>query len=296
MSAGGGPAWFSRPRRYANFVKLPHTGFALPFALVGAILASYRFPVSVLDIVWIILAFTTVRFAAMSFNRLVDRSYDARNPRTADREIPSGRMSVREARILVLASSAVFVFAAAMLNPLCLALSPVALGAVLGYSYAKRFTSATHLILGLADGIAPAAGYLAISGKWSEPWIFLPVLVIAVGFWIGGFDILYSMQDAEVDRRLGLRSIPTQYGERAALRISRAFHIVTVVALLSVPLMLPGLDGWYLAAVGSVAALLGLEHGLIDPASSRSIHRSFFTVNVWLATVFAAFVLVGRLA
>ena len=131
---------------------------------------------------------------------------------------------------------------------------------------------------------------------WSEPWIFLPVLVIAVGFWIGGFDILYSMQDAEVDRRLGLRSIPTQYGERAALRISRAFHIVTVVALLSVPLMLPGLDGWYLAAVGSVAALLGLEHGLIDPASSRSIHRSFFTVNVWLATVFAAFVLVGRLA
>ena len=296
MSSSGQRDWFLRPRRYANFVKLPHTGFALPFALVGAILASYRFPVSALDIVWIILAFTAVRFAAMSFNRLVDRSYDARNPRTADRELPSGRMSVREARILILASSAVFVIAAAMLNPLCLALSPVALGAVLGYSYAKRFTSATHLILGLVDGIAPAAGYLAISGQWSEPWVFLPVLVIAVGFWIGGFDILYSLQDTEVDRRLGLRSIPAQYGERAALRISRAFHIVTVAALLSVPLMLPELDGWYVAAVVSVAALLGLEHGLIDPASSRAIHRSFFTVNVWLASVFAAFVLVGRLA
>ncbi len=296
MSRGAGPDRFSRPRRYASFVKLPHTGFALPFALVGAIFASYRFPVSVLDVVWIILAFTAVRFAAMSFNRLVDRAYDARNPRTADREIPSGRMRVREARILVLASSAIFVLAAAMLNPLCLALSPVALGAVLGYSYAKRFTTATHLILGLADGIAPAAGYLAVSGRWSEPWIFLPVLVVAVGFWIGGFDILYSIQDAEVDRRLGLRSIPAQYGELAALRISRSFHVVTVVALLSVPLMLPELDGWYLLAVASVAALLGLEHGLIDPASRRSIHRSFLTVNVWLATVFAAFVLVGRLA
>ncbi|MEN8143719.1 MAG: UbiA-like polyprenyltransferase [Gemmatimonadota bacterium] len=295
VMSGGGWDRLSRPRRYANFVKLPHTGFALPFALVGAIFASYRFPVSVLDIVWIVLAFTAVRFAAMSFNRLVDRSYDARNPRTADREIPSGRMSVREARLLVLSSSAVFVFAAGMLNLLCLALSPVALGAVLGYSYAKRFTTGTHLILGLADGIAPAAGYLAISGRWSEPWIFLPVLVVAVGFWIGGFDILYSMQDAAVDRQLGLRSIPAQYGERAALLVSRGFHIVTVLALLAVPLMLPELGGWYLLAVVSVAALLGLEHGLIDPSSSRSIQRSFFTVNVWLASVFAAFVLVGRL-
>ncbi len=196
-------AGLSRAALYARFVKLEHTGFALPFALVGAILASYRYPVSVWDVFWIVVAFTAARFAAMAFNRVVDREFDAKNPRTAGREIPTGAISVREGKLAVVFSSAVFIGAAAMLNPLCLALSPVALAAVLGYSYAKRYTSATHLILGPADGIAPSAGYLAIAGTWSDPWVLLPILTLAVGLWIGGFDILYSLQDVEVDRRLG---------------------------------------------------------------------------------------------
>ena len=231
----------SRAVRYARFVKLEHTGFALPFALVGAILASYRYPVDAWDVLWIVVAFTAARFAAMAFNRVVDRDFDARNPRTAGREIPTGAISVREGKLAVVAASAVFVLAAGMLNPLCLALSPVALAAVLGYSYAKRYTSATHIILGLADGIAPSAGYLAIAGRWSDPWMLLPILTLAVGLWIGGFDILYSMQDVEADRRLGLHSVPATYGKRWARWIAAAFHVGTVICLLAVPIMVPGM-------------------------------------------------------
>ena len=289
-----GSAIRSRPATYARFVKLEHTGFALPFALVGAVLASWRYPVSVGDVAWIVVAFTAVRFAAMAFNRIVDRAYDAQNPRTADREIPSGRLGLREAWLSVAVASAVFVFAAGMLNPLCLALSPVALAAVLGYSFFKRFTAWTHLALGLADGIAPAAGYLAIAGEWSRPWILLPVLVIAVGTWIGGFDILYSLQDVDVDRKLGLHSIPARYGTRAALRISAAFHVITVVCLAAVPAMMPELGPGYALALVVTAVLLGLEHGLVDPGSPKAIHRAFFTINVWLASIFALLVLLDR--
>ncbi len=288
-------AGLSRAALYARFVKLEHTGFALPFALVGAILASYRYPVSVWDVFWIVVAFTAARFAAMAFNRVVDREFDAKNPRTAGREIPSGALSVREGKLAVVVSSAVFIGAAAMLNPLCLALSPVALAAVLGYSYAKRYTSATHIILGLADGIAPSAGYLAIAGTWSDPWVLLPILTLAVGLWIGGFDILYSLQDVEVDRRLGLHSIPARYGVRWARWLAGAFHVGTLVCLLAVPIMVPELGAGYLAALLVTAALIGLEHGLVDPDSPESIHRAFFTINVWIAAVFAVLVLVDRI-
>ena len=290
MSAAGSTA-----ARYARFVKLEHTGFALPFALVGAILASYRYPVTPWDVFWIVVAFTTARFAAMAFNRLVDREFDARNPRTAGREIPTGAISVREARLAVALASAVFMLAAGMLNPLCLALSPVALAAVLGYSYAKRYTSATHLILGLADGIAPSAGYLAIAGAWSDPWLLLPILTLAVGLWIGGFDILYSLQDVEVDRRLGLHSLPARYGIRWARWFAAAFHVGTVVCLLAVPIMVPELGGGYMAALLVTAALIGVEHGLVDPEFPESIHRAFFTINVWIAAVFAILVLLDRI-
>lgn len=285
----------SRVARYARLVRLEHTGFALPFALVGAILASWRYPVTAWDLWWIVVAFTAARFAAMAFNRIVDREYDARNPRTAGREIPSGSVSVREARLAVAAASAVFVLAAGMLNLLCLALSPVALAAVLGYSYAKRFTSATHLILGLADGIAPSAGYLAISGAWSDPWMMLPVLTLGVGLWIGGFDILYALQDVEADRALGLHSIPARYGVRWARWSAAAFHVGTMICLLAVPVMMPELGPGYLAALLVTAALLGVEHGLVDPGSPESIHRAFFTVNVWIAAVFALLVLLDRI-
>ena len=290
MSSAG-----SRAARYARFVKLEHTGFALPFALVGAILASYRYPVTPLDVFWIVVAFTAARFAAMAFNRLVDREYDSRNPRTVGREIPTGAISVREARLAVAIASAVFMLAAGMLNPLCLALSPVALAAVLGYSYAKRYTAATHLILGLADGIAPSAGYLAIAGAWSDPWMLLPILTLAVGLWIGGFDILYSLQDVEVDRRLGLHSIPVRYGVRWARWFAAAFHVGTVVCLLAVPIMVPQLGAGYMAALLVTTALIGVEHGLVDPESPESIHRAFFTINVWIAAVFAILVLLDRI-
>ena len=290
MSSAG-----SRAARYARFVKLEHTGFALPFALVGAILASYRYPVTPRDVLWIVVAFTAARFAAMAFNRLVDREYDSRNPRTAGREIPTGAISVREARLAVAIASAVFMLAAGMLNPLCLALSPVALAAVLGYSYAKRYTAATHLILGLADGIAPSAGYLAIAGAWSDPWMLLPILTLAVGLWIGGFDILYSLQDVEVDRRLGLHSIPVRYGVRWARWFAAAFHVGTVVCLLAVPIMVPQLGAGYMAALLATTALIGVEHGLVDPESPESIHRAFFTINVWIAAVFAILVLLDRI-
>ena len=285
----------SRPATYARLVKLEHTGFALPFAFVGAILASWRYPVTVWHVVWIGVAFTAARFAAMAFNRVVDRRFDEQNPRTADREIPSGRLGVTEAKLTVVGASALFVFAAGMLNTLCLILSPIALAAVLGYSFFKRFTAWTHVALGLADGIAPAAGYLAISGEWSRPWILLPVLVLAVGTWIGGFDILYSLQDVSVDRRLGLHSVPARFGTRAALRLSAAFHVVTILCLMAVPAMMPELGPAYALALVVTAVLLGLEHGLVDPTSREAIHRAFFTINVWLAAIFALLVLVDRL-
>lgn len=285
----------SRAVRYARFVKLEHTGFALPFALVGAILASFRYPVTPWHVLWIVVAFTAARFAAMAFNRVVDREFDALNPRTAAREIPTGAISVREGKVAVVAASAIFVFAAGMLNPLCLALSPVALAAVLGYSYAKRYTSATHIILGLADGIAPSAGYLAIAGRWSDPWMLLPILTIAVGLWIGGFDILYSMQDVETDRRLGLHSIPSRFGIRWARWMAGAFHVGTIVCLLAVPIMVPELGAGYMLALLVTTALIGVEHGLVDPESPESIHHAFFTINVWIAAVFAVLVLLDRI-
>lgn len=284
-----------RPVLYARFVKLEHTAFALPFALVGAILASYGYRVTVWHVLWIVVAFSAARFAAMGFNRVVDREYDARNPRTAGREIPSGTISVGEAKLAVAVACAVFVLAAAMLNPLCLALSPIALAAVLGYSYAKRHTAATHLLLGIADGIAPSAGYLAVAGEWSDPWMLLPVLTLAVGLWIGGFDILYSFQDIEVDRRLGLHSIPARYGIGPARWMAAAFHFGTLLCLLAVPVMVPAVGGGYVAALLVTGALIGVEHGLVDPRSTQSINRAFFTINAWLAGIFAALVLLDRL-
>lgn len=284
-----------RVAAYARFVKIEHTAFALPFAVIGVILASFRYPVVPLDLVWIGVAFTAARFAAMGFNRIVDREYDARNPRTAGREIPSGRLTVGEAKAAVAVASALFVGAAGMLNPLSLALSPVALIAIFGYSYAKRFTAWTHVLLGVADGIAPAAGYIAIAGEWSDPWTLLPLLVVIVGSWIGGFDILYSLQDIEADRRLGLHSVPARFGPDRARLVSAASHLMTVAGLVALPVLVPELGAWYVAGLFATVALLGLEHGLVDPTSSGSIRRAFFTINVWLASVLSGLVLLDRL-
>src|SRR5438094_823786 len=177
--------------RHANLVRLPHTIFALPFALVGVVLASYVAPITLGDVMWVVVAFTTARFAAMGFNRIVDREIDARNPRTRSREIPSGTMSVREAAVAVSIASALFFLAAWQLSLLCLVLAPLALAWVLFYSYTKRFTRWSHLVLGVGLSIAPVGGYLAVTGHWSEPWWMLIALAISVATWVGGFDILY---------------------------------------------------------------------------------------------------------
>jgi 4-hydroxybenzoate polyprenyltransferase len=195
----------SRLTAYANFVKLPHTLFALPFALVGAVLASYGRPISVAQVGWVVLAFTAARFAAMGFNRIADRHIDARNPRTARRELPAGVLGLTEATVAVLVASMLFVVAAWRLNPLCLALSPVALVWVLAYSYTKRFTRWSHLVLGLGLSIAPVGGYLAVAGQWSQPWWMLCALAIAVATWVAGFDIFYALQDVAFDRDNGSR-------------------------------------------------------------------------------------------
>ena len=280
--------------RYANFVKLPHTLFALPFALVGVTLASYIAPVTAAVVFWVVVAFSAARFAAMGFNRIVDREIDAINPRTKMREIPSGALSTRAASIAVGAASAIFVVAAWELNPLCLYLAPVALGWVFFYSYTKRFTRWSHLVLGLGLSIAPVGGYLATTGQWSDPWWMLPTLAIAVATWVGGFDILYAMQDEGFDRENKLFSIPSTIGQHKALTISRVFHTVTVLSL-GVAGFGAGAGLIYLAGVVVCAALLLYEHSLVRPGDLSKLDAAFFTMNGVISIVFFGFVLAERL-
>jgi 4-hydroxybenzoate polyprenyltransferase len=284
----------SRMIRYANFVKLPHTVFALPFALVGVTLASYRAPVSYVALGWVVLAFTSARFAAMGFNRIVDRVYDAKNPRTAMREIPSGTMHVKEAKFLVIAAILVFEFAAWKLNLLCYILSPFALAWVLCYSFTKRFTRWSHLVLGLGLGIAPVGGYLAITGLWSDPWWMLVALACAVMCWTGGFDILYALQDIDFDRANGLHSLPARVGAPRALTIARALHAMTVVLLALVGIA-AGQGTLYDVGVGVAAALLVFEHSLVHADDVSKVDKAFFTVNMALSSAFFVFVLAQRL-
>lgn len=284
----------SRLVRYANFVKLPHTVFALPFALVGVTLASYRAPVSYVALAWVVLAFTAARFAAMGFNRIVDRVYDAKNPRTAMRELPSGTMGVKEAKFLVIAAVLLFEFASWKLNLLCYMLSPFALAWVLCYSFTKRFTQWSHLVLGLGLGIAPVGGYLAITGLWSDPWWMLVALAAAVMCWTGGFDILYALQDIEFDRANGLHSVPARVGPARALTIARMLHALTVV-LLALVGVAAAQGALYDIGVGVAAALLVFEHSLVHADDVSKVDKAFFTVNFALSSAFFAFVLAERL-
>jgi 4-hydroxybenzoate polyprenyltransferase len=294
MAEGQTIAGGSRLVRYANFVKLPHTVFALPFALVGVTLASYRAPVSYVAIAWVVLAFTAARFAAMGFNRIVDRVYDARNPRTAMREIPSGTMGVKEAKFLVIAAILLFEFAAWKLNLLCYMLSPFALAWVLCYSFTKRFTQWSHLVLGLGLGIAPVGGYLAITGLWSDPWWMLVALAAAVMCWTGGFDILYALQDIDFDRANGLYSLPAKVGAPRALTFARLLHFMTV-ALLALVGFAAGQGMLYNAGVSVAAALLVFEHSLVHADDVSKVDKAFFTVNMAHSSAFFAFVLAQRI-
>jgi 4-hydroxybenzoate polyprenyltransferase len=284
----------SRLIRYANFVKLPHTVFALPFALVGVTLATYHTAVTPAVVGWVVLAFTAARFAAMGFNRIADRHIDAQNPRTQMREIPAGVMSVSESWGTVIVAVLLFVVASSMLNPLCLMLSPVAIAWVFFYSYTKRFTRWSHLVLGLGLGIAPVGGYLAVTGQWSEPRWMLVALAVAVMTWTGGFDIIYALQDMEFDRASGLHSVPATLGAHRALLVSKVLHVGTVLHLGAVGYATGA--GWiYYTGVGVAGALLAYEHSLVSADDVAKIDKAFFTVNMVLSATFFAFVLAERL-
>ena len=280
--------------RYVNLVKLPHTLFALPFAMVGVVLASYVKDVTWATVLWVTLAFSAARFAAMAFNRIVDRRLDALNPRTSAREIPAGVIGVREAAVAVVIASGIFVASAAQLNALCLALAPLALAWVLGYSYTKRFTRWAHLVLGIGLGIAPVGGYLAVTGAWSEPWWMLPVLAAAVMTWVAGFDVLYALQDVAFDRETGLHSIPAALGEARSLTVARVLHAATVLALAAVGAAVDA--RWmYWLGVAVVAALLLYEHSLVDADDLSKLDAAFFTMNGIISITFFGFVLAERL-
>ena len=280
---------------YSNLVKLPHTLFAMPFALVGATLASYAYPITLRHVALILAAFTAARFAAMGFNRIVDRGIDAKNPRTRMREIPAGKLSVRQATVAVVVACAVFLLCAALLNPLCLALAPLALGWVFFYSYTKRFTRWAHLVLGLALGIAPVGAYLAVSGRWSHPAGALLALAGAVLCWVAGFDILYSLQDIEFDRGEGLHSIPAALGAKGALAVSRVLHLLSVALFAAVGTMVPGLGTLYFFGVAMIAVMLVYEQSLVRADDFSRIDAAFFNVNGAISVVFFLVVLAERI-
>ena len=284
----------SRLALYGSFVKLPHTVFALPFALVGATLASYSHPAHPSQIAWIVLAFTSARFAAMGFNRIVDRDLDARNPRTATREIPRGALTVAEATSAVVLASALFCLAAFRLNPLCFALAPVALGWVFLYSYTKRFTRWSHVVLGMGLAIAPVGGYLALAGAWSRPWWLLAALAAGVTTWVAGFDILYALQDVEFDRQQQLHSVPVAFGETGALGLARALHALTVLSLALVGIAAHA-GRLYAAGVVVAAVLLFYEHSLVKRGDLSRLDAAFFTMNGVISITFFGFVLAERL-
>jgi 4-hydroxybenzoate polyprenyltransferase len=283
---------------YLSFIRFSHSVFALPFALTGALLAwlpphdaqsaswgpREAAPFAWRQILWVIVAMVAARSAAMGFNRLVDARMDALNPRTAAREIPTGALSRAEATVFVVATSLVFMFAAAMLNPLCGMLSPLALVIVFWYSLAKRVTSYTQVFLGLAMAVAPVGGWLAAGGPIDapEPWL----LGLAIGLWVGGFDILYACQDVEFDRGNGLKSIPVRFGVARSLWISRAMHVATIAAMAGLG-VLASLGPIYFAGVVVVAALLFYEQSLVSEHDLSQVKRAF-DLNGWVGILYFA--------
>jgi 4-hydroxybenzoate polyprenyltransferase len=280
--------------RYANFVRLPHTVFALPFALLGVIVASKEQAITGRVLVLAVFAFTCARFVALGFNRIADREIDARNPRTRSRELPSGRLTLAQAWAAVATAALLFLATAWALNPLCLALAPLALVFISAYSYTKRFTHWSHLWLGLADGIATPAGYLAVTGRWSHPWWLLPVGALAVTCWVGGFDVFYALQDEAFDRAERLQSLVVRIGSAPSITAAKVLHGLTVLALIAFGLG-AGLGAAYYAGVAVGAALIAYEHQLVRPGDLSRLDAAFFTMNGIVSIVVCAGAFLDRI-
>lgn len=283
-------SFFRSVGRTLEMIKWEHSIFALPFALTGAMLAANGWPRTI-QIVWIIVCMVSARSAAMAFNRWADASLDAENPRTMMRAIPAGLLSRRFVGGFTLAMAVIFVIASAELNRLTLLLSPVALAVILSYSYTKRFTQWSHLVLGLALGIAPAAAWIAVRGSL-DPRIL--ILTLAVMFWVAGFDLLYACQDAAHDRAHGLFSVPAAWGTEAAFWIARLLH-VSMLALLMWLVRAFALGHFATVGVAAVAALLVYEHLIVSPKDMRRLNAAFFTMNGVISIVFFGFVAIDLL-
>ncbi len=281
--------------RYVNLVKLPHTLFALPFALLGVLAASATSAVTIRTVALVVIAFSAARWAAMGFNRIADRAFDARNPRTMQRELPRGTLTLAQAWASVLVAAAIFVLAAGSLNRLCLVLSPIALAWILTYSLAKRFTWWSHLWLGLSLAIAPVGGYLAVTGRWSEPAWPLFAVAAAVATWVAGFDIFYALPDEGFDRSEGLRSAVVRLGESRAILLARLLHGVTIPALALFGYGM-GFGLWYYAGLVVAAAILAYEHSLVRPGDLSRLDAAFFTMNGIMSVTVFLFALSDRLA
>ena len=269
---------------FGQMVKFSHTVFALPFALASTAMAARGHGITSAQIVAILVAMVGARTAAMGFNRIVDRGIDAKNPRTAGREIPTGKVSLAAAVALTALSAAVFIAAAASLGRLCLLLSPIVLALVLGYSFTKRFTWLCHLFLGFAIGVAPAGAWIAVRGSLGAPAIWL---VAAVTTWIGGFDILYALSDREFDRSAGIYSIPARFGVPVALAISAFLHVGTVTALVAAGLS-AGLGTIYFIGVAAGVAIFLYEHAIVRPSDLSRLNVAFFNLNGYVSLVYFA--------
>lgn len=288
--------------RLASLVKLSHTIFGLPFTLAAGILAHRAGleqglgdgdGMTLVELVWIVVAFTGARTAAMGFNRIVDRHIDAKNPRTATRELPAGSLSVGAAWGLTLAAAAVFVGAAAALGPVALAFSPLCLLIIGGYSLFKRFSWAAHLMLGVALSLGPAGAWVAVTGGLAG--FELPaVMMVAVATWVAGFDVIYSLQDHDFDQQAKLHSIPVAFGVRGALWFSGLLHLMTAVALVGVHL-LAGLGMPHLLGMILVIAILVYEHWIVRPDDLSRIDKAFFDLNGWISIAYFAAMLIDVL-
>src|SRR5258705_12037076 len=256
---------------YLSFVRFSHSVFALPFALTGGLLAWRDPPFSWSQVAWIVVCMVSARSAAMGFNRLVDARHDALNPRTSMRELPRGAMTRTETTMFVIVSSAVFVYGSSQLNPICLMLSPVALAIVFWYSLAKRYTAYTQFFLGLAMAVAPVGGWIAAGGRGgAEPWL----LGLAIGLWLGGFDILYACLDLDFDLGHGVRSIPARFGVSRSIQLSRAMHVAAVVSMVAL-WQVARLPALYLVGVAIVAILLTYEQSLVRDDDLSHVKKAF---------------------